>query len=84
MQFDTHLLENASFMRLKNLQIGYNFPKSLLGFQNVVKGLKITLTGRNLFTITDYEGIDPEVNSNLTLGKIGNSKQYLIGAEITF
>jgi TonB-linked SusC/RagA family outer membrane protein len=84
MQFDTHLLQNASFMRLKNLQIGYNFPKSLLGFQNVVKGLKITLTGRNLFTITDYEGIDPEVNSNLTLGKIGNSKQYLIGAEITF
>ena len=84
MQFDTHLLENASFMRLKNLQIGYDFPKSVLGFQNVVKGLKLTLTGRNLFTITDYNGIDPEVNSNLTLGKIGNSKQFLIGAEITF
>ena len=84
MQFDTHLLENASFMRLKNLQIGYDFPKKLLGFQNVVKGLKITLTGRNLWTVTSYGGIDPEVNSNLTLGKVGNSKQYLFGAEITF
>ena len=84
MQFDTHLLENASFMRLKNLQIGYSLPQSVLGFQNVVKGLKITLTGRNLFTITNYTGIDPEVNSNLTLGKIGNSKQFLVGAEVTF
>ena len=84
MQFDTHLLEKASFLRLKNLQIAYDFPKSLIGFQNVVKGFKLTLTGRNLFTITGYEGIDPEVNSNLTLGKIGNSKQFLIGAEITF
>ena len=84
MQFDTHLLENASFLRLKNLQIGYDFPKSVLGFQNVVKGLKLTMTGRNLLTFTGYKGIDPEVNSNLTLGKIGNSKQLLFGAEITF
>lgn len=84
MEFDTNLLENASFMRLKNLQIGYDLPKKLLGFQKVVKGLKFTFTGRNLFTITKYGGIDPEVNSNLTLGKIGNSKQYLFGAEVTF
>ena len=84
MQFDTHLLENASFMRLKNLQIAYNLPKAILGFQNVVKGFKVTLTGRNLLTVTKFGGIDPEVNSNLTTGNIGNSKQVLIGAEITF
>jgi len=84
MQFDTHLLENASFLRLKNLQVGYDFPKSLLNFQNVVKGVKFTFTGRNLLTITHYSGIDPEVDSNLTYGVPGNSKQYLFGAEITF
>ncbi len=84
MQFDTHLLENASFLRLKNLQIGYEFPQSLIGFQNVVKGLKVTFTGRNLLTATSYGGMDPEVDSNLTYGVAGNTKQYLFGLEITF
>lgn len=84
MQFDSHLLENASFLRLKNLQVGYDFPKSLLDFQNVVKGIKITLTGRNLLTVTHYGGIDPEVDSNLTYGVQGNSKQFMLGGEFTF
>jgi len=37
-----------------------------------------------LFTVTSYEGIDPEVDSNLTYGVTGNSKQYLFGLEVTF
>lgn len=84
MQFDTHLLENASFMRLKSLQIGYELPKSLLSWQNVVEGLKFTFTGRNLFTVTKYTGIDPEVDSNITYGRLGNTKQVLFGVEVTF
>ncbi len=84
MQFDTHLLENASFLRLKNLQIGYDIPRSVIGFQDVVKNIKLTFTGRNLFTITDYSGIDPEVPQNLTYGIAGNSKQYIFGLEVTF
>lgn len=84
LQFDTHLLENASFLRLKNLQVGYDLPKQWLSFQNVVSNIKFTLTGRNLITITSYDGIDPEVNSNLTYGKTGNTKQYLFGVEVTF
>ena len=84
MQFDTHLLENASFMRLKNLQIGYQLPKNILAWQNVLNGVKFTFTGRNLFTITNYKGLDPEVAGNLTAGRIGNSKQFLFGMELTF
>ena len=84
MQFDTHLLENASFLRLKNLQIGYELPKQWLNFQNVLQNVKITFTGRNLLTVTSYGGIDPEVDSNLTYGIAGNSKQYLFGLELTF
>lgn len=85
MQFDTHLLENASFMRLKNFQVAYALPKSWLGWSNnVLKGVKFTFTGRNLLTFTNYSGIDPEVNSNLTVGVAGNSKQFLGGVEITF
>lgn len=84
MQFDDHLLENASFMRLKNLQIGYQLPKNILAWQNVLNGVKFTFTGRNLFTITNYKGLDPEVAGNLTAGRIGNSKQFLFGMELTF
>ena len=84
LQFDDHLLENASFMRLKNLMIGYSLPQSILNWQNVLHGVKVTFTGRNLFTVTNYGGIDPEVNSNLTYGVTGNSKQYLFGLELTF
>ncbi|MCI6159954.1 MAG: SusC/RagA family TonB-linked outer membrane protein [Prevotella sp.] len=84
MKFDTHLLENASFLRLKNLAIGYDLPKSLFNFQNVVQGIKFTVTGRNLLTATSYTGIDPEIDTNLSLGRVGNSKQILLGVELTF
>ena len=84
MQPDTHLLENASFLRLKNLQIGYELPKKWLNFQNVLQNVKITFTGRNLLTVTSYGGMDPEVDSNLAYGVPGNSKQYLFGLELTF
>jgi len=84
MQFDTHMYENADFLRLKNILVSYSLPKKLLSRQNVLKGFKITFTGRNLFTATKFSGIDPEVDSNLTLGRLGNSKQYLFGVEFTF
>lgn len=83
-QFDTSLLEKASFLRLKTLQVGYRLPAGWLGWQKVVKGIQFTFTGRNLFTLTKYMGTDPEVNSNLVLGLPGNTKQLLGGVEITF
>ncbi len=85
MQFDTHLLENASFLRLKNLQVGYSFPQKLLDWSNgVLKGVKFTFTGRNLFTCTKYTGLDPETDRNVSLGVAGNSRQILGGIELTF
>lgn len=84
MQFDTHLIENASFLRMKNLNVGYQVPRSWLRRQNVINGVKIFANARNLFTITAYKGADPEIDSNLTYGAYPNSKQYSFGAEITF
>lgn len=84
MQFDTHLLENASFLRLKNLSLAYSLPKSLLKHTKIINGVKIMATARNLFTITDYKGADPELDTNLTYGAYPNTKQFSIGAEIIF
>ena len=83
-QFDSSLLEQASFLRLKTLQVGFRLPADWMGWQNVVKGIQLTFTGRNLFTLTKYTGTDPEVNSNLVLGLPGNTKQLLGGVEISF
>ena len=53
-------LENGSYLRLRNIEIGYQFSKSILekaGFSNS----RIFVSGQNLFTITKYKGLDPDV-----------------------
>ncbi|MFI2741928.1 SusC/RagA family TonB-linked outer membrane protein [Zhouia sp. PK063] len=81
-QFDSNLIEDASFMRLKNLTIGYRFPSSLLEKSKVIKGANLYVTGRNLLTFTKYTGPDPEVDSNLGLGTNPNTKQMTVGIDI--
>ena len=83
-QFDTHLLEKASFVRLKTLQLSYSFPKHLMKATGFIKDAKIYFIGRNLLTFTPYTGYDPEVDSNITLGNYPNTRQVSIGAQLTF
>ena len=83
-EFDSRLIEDASFMRLKNLSIGYNLPKKFLGSQKILTGAKLYVTGRNLLTFTNYQGPDPEVDSNLSLGAYPNSRQFIVGFELNF
>jgi len=83
-QPDTMFLEDASFVRLKFLQLSYTLPKNWLDATGFIKGAKIYLVGRNLLTITDYKGYDPEVNNTMTFGDYPNTRQYSIGAQLTF
>lgn len=83
-QFDTHLLEDASFLRLKNLTIGYDLPKTLLAKTGVLSGIRVYFTARNLFTCTGFTGYDPEIDSNLALGNYPNSRQFVGGIQVTF
>jgi TonB-linked SusC/RagA family outer membrane protein len=83
-QFDSRLIEDASFLRLKALTIGYNVSNSVLNRTNFFKGAKVYVTGRNLWTLTKYTGPDPEVDSNLTLGVNPNTKQIAFGLDFTF
>ncbi|HEU0226498.1 MAG TPA: SusC/RagA family TonB-linked outer membrane protein, partial [Arachidicoccus soli] len=84
MQFDSRLLENASFIRLKVLTVGYRLPTKLLESTRAIKGVNIYFTGRNLLTSTKYLGEDPEVDSNLALGTNPNTKQYTLGVTLNF
>lgn len=81
---DSKYYENASFVRLKFLQLSYNFPKKWMDATHVLKGARIFFVGRNLLTFTGFKGWDPEVESNLTLGNYPNTRQFSFGAELTF
>lgn len=84
MQFDTHLLENASFMRLKNLTVSYDLPKRWMQKTGFMEGCRVFFTGRNLWTVTKYQGYDPEIDSNVQLGNYPNTKQFTFGLELKF
>ncbi len=56
----TRFLEKGDFVRLQNATIGYNWP---LTDESPLKSLRFSLTGQNLFLITDYSGLDPEVTT---------------------
>lgn len=83
-QFDSRLIEDASFLRMKGITLGYKLPPSLLNKVGVIKGVNAYVTGRNLLTWTKYTGPDPEVDSNLGLGTNPNTKQIAFGLDLTF
>lgn len=90
----TYYLEDGSYFRMKNIQLGYSFPASMvsrIGFTNV----RLYVQGQNLFTITKYSGMDPEINlrtytagNDRQIGVDGGAyptaKQYLVGLNLAF
>ncbi|WP_051691940.1 SusC/RagA family TonB-linked outer membrane protein [Pedobacter borealis] len=57
-------VENASYLRLKSVSLGYTLPAKIFDRIKVVKGLRVYAEGQNIFTVTNYTGTDPEVNSH--------------------
>lgn len=84
MQFDTRLLQNASFLRLKNITLSYTLPKAWIDKTNLLSSARVYITGRNLLTATGYKGNDPEINENLTMGDYPATKQISVGLNVTF
>lgn len=61
---NSYWVEDAGFVKLREVALGYNFSKRSLGvFKGVVKGITARVVGRNLLTFTKYSGYDPEVGS---------------------
>ena len=90
--FSSYLMEDGSFLRLKNLQLGYTFPASILNKFGASK-FRVYAQAVNLFTFTKYTGLDPElVSSTLTSTNFGvdggaypaNQKMFTGGINITF
>ena len=94
----SRFIEKGSYVRLKSLSLAYNLPQQLLD-RIKVKRLKIYVTGENLFTITKYSGLDPEVSAfggaasgsqsnniapGVDFGTYPQTRDLIFGLNITF
>lgn len=82
----SYYIEKGSYARLKTLQIGYTFPKSSISKLHI-SNLRIYVQATNLFTITKYSGLDPELggsdlNFGTDYGNYPNVKTYLFGINL--
>lgn len=74
-------VEDASYFRLKNIELGYSINNvKRLGLQN----LRIYLSGQNLFTLTNYSGLDPESTDLIDMGTYPQSRTYILGVNLSF
>lgn len=86
----TWFIEDGSYLRLKNIQLGYTFPKKWMSKAHISK-CRVYVSGQNLLTFTKYEGFDPEfcsASSNTSFGiDMGNypqNKTFLCGIQVEF
>lgn len=83
-QFDDQMIQDASFLRMKTLTVQYDLPKKWLAPTRYIKGVKVFGIARNLFTITSFDGYDPEPDINVVQFNYPNTRQFMFGAELTF
>ena len=91
-QSSSYYIEDGSYFRLKNVQLGYNIKNDFLGKKIGISKMRVYASVTNLFTITKYSGMDPEISqANQTFGLPGidfgvypNSRQILIGINANF
>ena len=83
-------MENGNFLRLRNLQIGWNLPREWT-HRAKMKEVKVYLTGNNLFTVTNYRGFDPDIGTSgwildtgIDKGFYPNNRSLGAGLNVTF
>ncbi|MDP4148538.1 MAG: TonB-dependent receptor [Bacteroidota bacterium] len=84
-------VENGSFLKLKNLTVGYTLPATLLS-KYMISKLRVYVSTQNLFTVTKYTGLDPEVGvqggnatqNGIDAGTYPSSRYYTLGVNVTF
>jgi TonB-linked SusC/RagA family outer membrane protein len=83
-EFSSKDIEDASFLRFRNLMIAYTLPKGLLQKQNVIDNVRIYAQGQNLYTWTKYTGFDPEDNDNIAKYEYPSSRFFTVGVDVAF
>ena len=90
-QVTDRYIEDASYIKLKNISLGYTFPRTLASRLHLTQ-LRVYVSGQNLITITHYRGYDPEANyydtdntrAGIDYGVYPTAKVFLGGIKVTF
>jgi len=77
-----YYLENASFLRMDNITFGYTFNKPIKKFAS--NSIRIWAGMQNVFTITNYSGLDPELFNGIDNTNFPRPRTFLVGANIKF
>lgn len=80
--FDSRMLSDASFLRMKNFTFGYSVPQRWLERTKYLSSVKVYCMLRNFLTVTKFDGPDPEPNKNLTYGGNPATRQVMVGCEV--
>ena len=83
-QLDSRFLEDASFLRLKNVMLSYALPQSWMRRTNFLTAVRVYAQGQNLLTFTKFSGLDPESSSNIYKAQYPMSRQFTFGLEVSF
>ena len=80
-------VEDGSYLRLQNIQLGYNLPSAMLNKANI-GGVRVYVMGENLFTLTNYTGLNPEIigsdiNRGVDIGVWPAASRIMFGLNIT-
>lgn len=79
---DSRFIEDASYLRLKNIQVGYSFKPRL---QNGTKlGIYLYASAQNLLTITNYSGFDPEYSGYVDRGTYPTARTFTFGVKLSY
>ncbi|GJH39527.1 hypothetical protein RCZ04_00770 [Capnocytophaga sp. HP1101] len=82
---DTRLLENASYLRLKNISLSYTFSQEVIEQLKFFSGIRLYASARNILTFTKYTGADPEMEGDsIATGGYPPSRQFTFGVELRF
>ncbi len=83
-EFDSRLLEDASFLRLKNVMLSYSLPQNLVRKTRVFSGIRIYAQAQNLLTFTNFSGLDPEGSANVYAAQYPMARQFTFGLDLKF
>jgi TonB-linked SusC/RagA family outer membrane protein len=79
-------IENGSYLRIRNVTLGYTLPKSIAN-KFKMGNVRVYATANNLFTITKYTGFDPEIgmdNNGLDVGRYPQARSFIVGLNVNF
>ena len=76
-------VEDASYFRLKNVELGYTF-KSLMQRSKTFTNLRAYVSAQNVFTVTKYTGLDPESTDLIDMGTYPQSRAFILGVDVKF